>query len=162
MGAVQDVSFWLPESGFTENNLCEVVRSQAGDLVESVALTDTFTNPKKGKTSNCFRIAYRSMERSLTDEEINTMQVRHGSLRAQVWRWVSAVGSADSRGCQRSGLLTDEQINTMQVGCEALHAQIWPGSGVRGQGSGWAGLVFSYRICWVACAQWLSHSRLCS
>ena len=71
----QDVSFWLPETGFTENNLCEVVRSKAGDLVESVSLTDEFTNPKKGKTSNCFRIAYRSMERSLTDEEINTMQV---------------------------------------------------------------------------------------
>ena len=60
----QDVSFWLPETGFTENNLCEVVRSKAGDLVESVSLTDEFTNPKKGKTSNCFRIAYRSMERS--------------------------------------------------------------------------------------------------
>ena len=73
--ATQDVSFWLPETGFTENNLCEVVRSKAGDLVESVSLTDEFTNPKKGKTSNCFRIAYRSMERSLTDEEINTMQV---------------------------------------------------------------------------------------
>ena len=75
-GVVQDVSFWLPETGFTENDLCEVVRSEAGDLVESVVLTDEFTNPKKGKTSNCFRIAYRSMERSLTDEEINSMQAR--------------------------------------------------------------------------------------
>ena len=70
----QDVSFWLPGTGFTENNLCEVVRGAAGDLVESVTLIDSFTHPKSGRTSNCFRIAYRSMERSLNDEEINAIQ----------------------------------------------------------------------------------------
>ena len=71
---LQDVSFWLPEDGFTENNLCEVVRGIAGDLVESVELIDNFTNPKKQKTSHCYRIAYRSMDRSLTDQEINDLQ----------------------------------------------------------------------------------------
>jgi len=33
----KDMSFWLSES-FTENNLCEVVRGIAGDLVEEVHL----------------------------------------------------------------------------------------------------------------------------
>ena len=28
----------------------------------------------QGRTSNCYRIAYRSMDRSLTDEEINSLQ----------------------------------------------------------------------------------------
>ena len=70
----QDVSFWLPETGFTENNLCEVVRGVAGDIVESVTIVDQFVQPKTQKESNCFRIAYRSMDRSLTDEEINELQ----------------------------------------------------------------------------------------
>lgn len=70
----KDVSFWLPEEGFTENNLCELVRSKAGDLAESVTLIDNFTNKKTGRTSHCYRIAYRSMERSLSDDEINVLQ----------------------------------------------------------------------------------------
>jgi len=76
---LKDVSFWLPPdaegtNAFTENNLCEVVRGVAGDLVEEVKLVDEFLNKKTGKTSRCYRVVYRSMERSLTDEEINALQ----------------------------------------------------------------------------------------
>ncbi|GAX80523.1 hypothetical protein CEUSTIGMA_g7961.t1 [Chlamydomonas eustigma] len=69
----KDMAFWTsPE--FSENNLCELVRGIGGDLVEEVVLIDSFTSPKNNKTSNCYRITYRSMNRSLTDEEINALQ----------------------------------------------------------------------------------------
>ncbi|KAK9824783.1 hypothetical protein WJX74_008324 [Apatococcus lobatus] len=69
----KDVAFWT-SSAYTENNLCEIVRTVAGDLVEETKLIDDFTHPKTGRTSHCYRIAYRSPDRSMTDEEINQLQ----------------------------------------------------------------------------------------
>ncbi len=52
------------------------MRGIGGDLVEEVRMIDAFTNPKTQRTSQCYRISYRSMDRSLTDEEINALQAR--------------------------------------------------------------------------------------
>lgn len=77
---IKDISFWVP-STFHPNDLYEVIRSIGGDLIESVSLVDKFTHPKTNKDSHCYRINYRSMDRSLTNEEINALQE---SVRQQV------------------------------------------------------------------------------
>jgi phenylalanyl-tRNA synthetase alpha chain len=70
----KDISFWI-EPGFVENDFYEVVRDIGGDLIERVQKIDEFTN-KQNKTSICYRINYRSMDRSLTNEEIDEVQIK--------------------------------------------------------------------------------------
>ncbi|EKM82677.1 hypothetical protein AGABI1DRAFT_33556 [Agaricus bisporus var. burnettii JB137-S8] len=71
----KDVSFWLPQyASLHDNDFCDVVRDIAGDLVEDVKKIDQFVHPKTNRTSNCFRINYRSMDRSLSNEEVNDIQ----------------------------------------------------------------------------------------
>ena len=76
----KDVSFWVPEAGLHENDFCDLVRDIAGDLVEDVKMVsirslrglslltwmaqiDSFTHPKTNRTSVCYRMNYRSMDR---------------------------------------------------------------------------------------------------
>lgn len=80
----KDVSFWIRSGGssaggggtsqdFHENDVMEIVRNRAGDLVEDVRLVDEFTHPKTRRRSVCYRINYRSLERTLTNAEVNDM-----------------------------------------------------------------------------------------
>lgn len=58
---------------FHENDLMEIARNTAGDSVEDVKLIDDFVHPKTGRRSLCYRVTYRSLEKTLTNEEANEM-----------------------------------------------------------------------------------------
>ncbi|KAL3234950.1 Phenylalanine--tRNA ligase, mitochondrial [Nakaseomyces bracarensis] len=78
-GSYRDIAFWLPENKkiedqLQENDLMEIIRNVAGDLVESVKLVDKFTHPKTQKKSLCYRINYQSMDRNITNSEVNELQ----------------------------------------------------------------------------------------
>lgn len=67
----KDVSMWIPnDKNFEENDLFEIVRSVGGDLIEKVELVDEYNDKKKQRTSRCYRIHYRSLERTLENKEV--------------------------------------------------------------------------------------------
>jgi phenylalanyl-tRNA synthetase alpha chain len=75
---VRDISFVVDKSTGL-NNYYEIVRDIAGSLIEEVKLVDTFESAKKfgeGKISHTFRITYRSLEKTLTNEEVNAIHDR--------------------------------------------------------------------------------------
>lgn len=72
----KDVSFWLPGGEGEKvhgNDVMEVIRGVAGDVVEDVVLTDEFVHPKTGRSSRCYRVNYRSLERTLTNDVTNRL-----------------------------------------------------------------------------------------
>ncbi|EGV60135.1 phenylalanyl-tRNA synthetase alpha subunit, mitochondrial [Yamadazyma tenuis ATCC 10573] len=71
-GIKRDVSFWLPDGSLLHaNDVMESIRNYGGDLIESVSLIDEFKHPKTARHSQCYRVNYQSMDRNLTNSEIN-------------------------------------------------------------------------------------------
>ena len=76
---VRDISFVvkkdLPtQAGFIPNDYFDFVREIAPGIVEQVALLDKYENVEKfgqDKISYAYRITYRSLDRTLTTDEIN-------------------------------------------------------------------------------------------
>ena len=93
---LRDISFWvrLPGSGnqaggdgnldaireIHENDVMEIVREVAGDLVEDVKLIDEFQPQGQDRKSYCFRITYRSLERTLLGKEATALHQRVGAI----------------------------------------------------------------------------------
>mmetsp|Transcript_50656 Transcript_50656/g.99206 ORF Transcript_50656/g.99206 Transcript_50656/m.99206 type:complete len:389 (+) Transcript_50656:1-1167(+) len=78
----KDVSFWLDDKeAMHPNDFYAIVRDSAGDLVEHVEVVDEFTHPKTGRFSRCYRVTYRSLEKTLTNDNINEL---YFSLRSEL------------------------------------------------------------------------------
>ncbi len=71
---VRDISFVI-DKNINLNNYYELVRDVAENLIEQVELVDQYENEEKwpGKKSYTFRIVYRSLEKTLTNEEVNVI-----------------------------------------------------------------------------------------
>ena len=86
----RDISFIIDKS-VALNNYYELVRDESGDLVEQVELVDEYENDEKfgaGKKSYTFHIVYRSLEKTLTNEEVNVI---HGKITEKTKKELNAV-----------------------------------------------------------------------
>lgn len=75
---IRDISFVVGKD-FVLNDYFDAIRDIVGDIIENVAQTDKYENERKfgaGKTSYTFRITYRSLERTLTNDEVNELHAR--------------------------------------------------------------------------------------
>ncbi|XP_024871073.1 probable phenylalanine--tRNA ligase, mitochondrial [Temnothorax curvispinosus] len=74
-----DISFWLPEDGsYSSNDFYDIAREIGGDFIEQILLKDEFTHPKTKKTSHCYSVIYRHMERTLFQSEVNRIHDKIG------------------------------------------------------------------------------------
>lgn len=73
----KDIAFWLdPKLASLKTELCQIVRDIAGLVIEDVSLLDEFIHPKTGLKSQCYRMTFRSWERTLTNDEINLLNTQ--------------------------------------------------------------------------------------
>lgn len=72
---VRDISFIVPEI-FAPNDYFDLVRDTLGDLAEEVGLLGKYENKEKfgkNKVSYAYRITYRSLNRTLTNTEVDLL-----------------------------------------------------------------------------------------
>ncbi|EFO28194.2 phenylalanyl-tRNA synthetase [Loa loa] len=74
-----DLSFWLPAGVDPEEmaaETCDLIRSIGDQLIEQVKIIDTFEHPETKRTSQTYRLIYRSHEEALKKEEVNQVHFK--------------------------------------------------------------------------------------
>lgn len=85
---VRDISF-IVDKDFVPNDYFDLVRDVAGDLVEEVDLIDKYDNEEKfgkDKLSYAYRVTYRSVQRTLTSEEVDALHKKLEDRTTEVFK----------------------------------------------------------------------------
>ncbi len=88
---IRDISFIVDTATYFPNDYFDLVRDVIGDMAEEMALVDEYENASKfgeGKKSYAYRVTYRSLDRTLTDDEVNAL---HKKLEEETARVFNAV-----------------------------------------------------------------------
>lgn len=88
---VRDISFIVDSATYQPNVYFDLVRDVVGDMAEEMALIDEYENAAKfgeGKKSYAYRVTYRSLEKTLTDAEVNDL---HKKLEEETKRTYNAI-----------------------------------------------------------------------
>lgn len=86
---IRDISFIVKKS-FTPNDYFDFVREKVPEIVEQVELLDKYENDAKfgdDKISYAYRITYRSLDRTLTNEEVEKI---HKDLESETAKYFEA------------------------------------------------------------------------
>lgn len=79
----RDIAMWVPE-GTDAGQVEAILNEEAGELRVRTTHVDTFT--KDGRTSLAFRLVFQSAEKTLTDEEVNTVMAKvYQKAQAEGW-----------------------------------------------------------------------------
>lgn len=84
---VRDISF-IVKNDFVPNDYFDFVREEAPGLVEEVTLLDKYENTEKfgiDKISYAFHITYRSLDKTLTGEEVDAIHKKIENLTTQTF-----------------------------------------------------------------------------
>ena len=87
---VRDISF-VVKNDFVPNDYFDFVREAAPGIVEQVELLDKYKNTEKfgiGKISYAYRITYRSLERTLISQEVDTLHKKLETETAKIFEAV--------------------------------------------------------------------------
>ncbi|OGI75604.1 hypothetical protein A3C67_00750 [Candidatus Nomurabacteria bacterium RIFCSPHIGHO2_02_FULL_42_19] len=87
---VRDISF-VVKNDFVPNDYFDFVRETAPGIVEQVELLDKYKNTEKfgiGKISYAYRITYRSLERTLISQEVDTLHKKLETETAKIFEAV--------------------------------------------------------------------------
>ncbi|MEK7530941.1 MAG: phenylalanine--tRNA ligase subunit beta [Patescibacteria group bacterium] len=79
---LRDIAVWVPD-GVAASAVESIIREKAGALLKRCDLFDTFS--KEGRTSYAYRLVFQSMDKTLTDAEVNAwMKVVTDTLHEQL------------------------------------------------------------------------------